>query len=152
APGRRRRRAPGDGAWGRRWRRGCSARRAPGTPRRPRRARLRATGRAARARWRSDPLDLPFSHERDGAAERGLASFELPREAPDDEALVLELGRVDLPSQILDVDAVLAKQRVVRELLAGVGEHLLHRGFAADFLLRLAAHLVAFAVGAFPQR
>src|SRR2546426_9206458 len=36
--------------------------------------------------WRSDPLDLPFTRERDGAAERGLASFELPREAPDDRS------------------------------------------------------------------
>src|SRR2546426_6127350 len=102
--------------------------------------------------WRSDPLDLPFTRERDGAAERGLASFELPREAPDDEALVLELGRFDLPSQILDVDAVLRKQRVVSELVGGVGEHLLHGRFAAEFLLRLRAHLIALAVGAFPEK
>src|SRR2546422_6156712 len=30
--------------------------------------------------------------------------------------------------------------------------HLLHRRFAAEFLLRLGAHLVALAVGAFPEK
>src|SRR5438552_3236843 len=67
-----------------------------GTVRRPRPARVRATRRGAPARWRSDPLDLPFSRERDRAAERGLSSLELPGEAADDEPLVLELGRLDL--------------------------------------------------------
>src|SRR5712691_11449595 len=93
--------------------------------------------RAARARWRSDPLDRPFSDERDGAAERGLASLELPREAADDEALVLKLGRLDLAAQVLDVDAVLREQRVVGELVSGVGDHLVDRRLAAEILLCL---------------
>jgi len=63
------------------------------------------TSRASSVAERS--ADRPFSHERDGAAERGLASLELPREAADDEALVLELRRLDLAAQVLDVDAVL---------------------------------------------
>src|SRR5258705_12588737 len=121
-------------------------------PRRPRPARARGTRRAARARWRRGPLDRPFSHERDGAAERGLASLELPGEAADDEALVLELGRLDLAAQVLDVDAVLREQRVVRELVGVVGEHLVDRRLAAEFLLGLGAHLVALAVGPFSEK
>ena len=61
------------------------------------------------------------------AAERRLAAFELPREAAEDQPLVLQLGRVDVAAEVLDVHAVLREQRVVRQLVRRVREQLRRR-------------------------
>src|SRR5206468_9939515 len=88
----------------------------------------------------------------DGAREGGFATLELPREAADDQPLVLELGRLDLSAQVLDMDAILREQSVVGELVRRVGEHLIDRGLAAEFLLGLGTHLVTLAMHAFPEK
>src|SRR5436190_5031407 len=99
----------------------------------------------------SDVSQLPFSHERHGSTERRLSALKLPREAPENHALILQLRRFDLSTQILDMHAILGEQRVVRELVGTVGEHLVDRRLAAELLLRLGAHLVAVAVLSFTQ-
>src|SRR5438128_2494187 len=106
---------------------------------------ISAAGRSASSVATPYPLRplAPVSLKRHHARERGLAALELPREAPDDEPLVLELGGVDLAAQVLDVDAVLRKQRVVRQLVCRVREHPVDRLLAAEFLLRLGAHPAA---------
>src|SRR2546426_169530 len=106
---------------------------------------ISAAGRSASSVATPYPLRplAPVSLKRHHARERGLASLELPREAPDDEPLVLELGGVDLAAQVLDVDAVLREQRVVRQLIRGVREHPVDRLLAAELLLRLGSHPVA---------
>src|SRR5207247_10144110 len=108
--------------------------RARGTPPRPPPARPRVSRRAEPARRPGGRLDRPFPHKGDGAREGGFATLELPREAADDQPLVLELGRLDLSAQVLDMDAILREQSVVGELVRRVGEHLIDRGLAAEFL------------------
>src|SRR2546425_12024334 len=93
----------------------------------------------------------PVSLKRHHARERRLAPLELPREAPDDEPLVLELGGVDLTAQVLDVDAVLREQGVMRQLVRRVREHPVHRLLAAEFLLSLGTDPVALAVRPFAE-
>src|SRR5687767_2288757 len=63
----------------------------------------------------------PLAQPRHRPAERRLAAPEFPWAAPDDAALVLELRRVDLPTHVLDVHAILGEQGVVGELVGGIG-------------------------------
>src|SRR3989442_13923712 len=106
---------------------------------------------AAPQRGPARASSLPFPHERHGATERRLPSLELPREAAEDQPLVLQLGRLDLAAQVLDVDAVFGEERVVGELVGAVGEQPVHRRLAAEFLLGLGAHLVALTVHPFAE-
>ena len=84
-------------------------------------------------------------------AERRLAAFELPREAAEDQPLVLQLGRVDVAADVLDVHAVLREQRVVRQLIGGVRKQLGNRLRPAELLLGLLAHAIAVAVHALAE-
>jgi hypothetical protein len=65
-------------------------------------------------------LQRPLAVERHDAGESRLAALELPGEAPEREPAVLQLGRVDLPAQVLDVHAVPGEQRVMGELIGAV--------------------------------
>src|SRR4026208_1520510 len=60
---------------------------------------------------------LPVTGKRHDPRESGLAPFALPREAPKDQALVLQPGRIDVAAQVLDVHAVLREERVVGQLV-----------------------------------
>src|SRR6185436_13386271 len=98
-------------------------------------------------------LRLPgIAEKRDGPAERRFAAAELPREAAENQPLVLERLRGNLAAKILDVHAVLREERVVRELIRGVRKELRDAGGPAELLLTLFAHAIAMAVHALPQK
>src|ERR1041385_4949895 len=78
----------------------------------------------------------PLPEKRHRPAERRPAAFELPGETPHDAPRVLQLRRVDLPAEVLDVHAVLREERVMGELVGGVGEHPVHRLLAPEPGLR----------------
>src|SRR5688500_1374215 len=96
-------------------------------------------------------LFWPFTLERHRAAERRLSAAELPWKHADDHPLVLQLRRLDVAAEILDVHAVEREQSVVRELVGRVGKHLLHALRPAEQLLRLRAHAIAVALRAFAK-
>src|SRR5437660_7504058 len=75
---------------------------------------------------------ISFQH-RDGAAQRGLAALEAPREAAKLDLPIEHL--VDLPTQVLDVDDVVREEQRVHDLVVGLREDLVEA--AAQLLLRL---------------
>src|SRR5436309_1127174 len=86
---------------------------------------ISAAGRSASSVATPYPLRplAPVSLKRHHARERGLASLELPREAPDDEPLVLDLGGVDLAVQVHDhPGAAQPLERQLVDRLAGGDE------------------------------
>src|SRR5205085_10462589 len=94
---------------------------------------------------------LPIAKKRDRAAECGLAALELPWEAAEDQPLVLQLWRVDVAAEVLDVHAVFRKERIVRQLVRRIGEQLVDGFLAAEFLLGLLAHAIAMAMLSFAE-
>src|SRR5205085_9080478 len=57
-------------------------------------------------------------------AEGGLAALELPWEHAQRDALVVQRLHADVAAQVLNVNAVMRKQRIVGELVSRIGEQL----------------------------
>src|SRR4051812_29652253 len=93
----------------------------------------------------------PFALERHGTTERRFTTPELPGKHAEDQALVLQLLGLDVAAEVLDVHAVEGEERIVRELVGRIREHLLHAFGSAEQLLGLRAHLVAVPLHAFPE-
>src|SRR5262245_59113707 len=94
---------------------------------------------------------LPLTGEGHHPGECRLAALELPREAAEDETLVLQFRGVDVSAQVLDVHAVLREQRVVRELVGRIGKQLRDRLRSAEFFFRLLPYPIAMAERPLPE-
>ena len=86
-----------------------------------------------------------------GPAEGRLAALEEPGEGAERQPPVLQLRRADPAAQVLDVDAVLGEERIVRELVGQLGEQDVDV-LGAELGLALRAHLLPMLEPAFAQK
>src|SRR5512134_897697 len=112
--------------------------------------RISIAARSGRSAEITGSLRLPFPRERHRPRERGFAALEEPREASDDQPLVLDLGGVDPAAQVLDVNAVLGEERVVGQLIGVVREQALHL-LRPELRLGLGADALTVVVHSLPE-
>src|SRR5574340_1048118 len=105
------------------------------------RATTRAVRQSNRLGWLCAFGSCRFSCPRDRTAESRLAAFELPRKDAERNALVVQFFQPHVAAEILNVNAVVREERVMRQLISRFREEFVDL-VLAELGFRLRSHLL----------